>query len=330
MTQEVSAPAVFALRLRTQHLLKRLPRHSIVAASFGGLQDSAPRSAVTSLHARTHEVEPNDWDHPDLVQVWGPREAVYVVPKADRAVFTLGRLPRAPDAQVKLERILDRARRVVGAGPHRIRDIANVLGRDHALRLRWASPSGCIDIRWDTTDTIVRLIAPAAIDPEPARQELARRFLHWHGPASSDDFAKWAGIEAADSRTTFRAIDGELRTVIWRGKKAAILARDADLLEPVAVSGARLLPANDPYSWPHRGLLVHDPKLRRRLSLPGFSAILIHGQIAGSCTRRGPAFGLQLEPSVSASMRSEIEAEAMSMPLAGAPSSRTVTWTDGQ
>src|SRR5215510_6542011 len=79
----VSRKKALAFRQRASHLHRRLPRGRLVDAAFAGLQDSSPHSAVLSLHARVHDVSPSDWEDPGLVQIWGPREADYVVPKQD-------------------------------------------------------------------------------------------------------------------------------------------------------------------------------------------------------------------------------------------------------
>src|SRR5437763_16747932 len=79
----VDRKQVLAFRRRAMHLVERLPAGSLVEAARGGLQDSGPRSAVISLAARQHGTQPDDWEHPELVQVWGPRAAVYVVAAAD-------------------------------------------------------------------------------------------------------------------------------------------------------------------------------------------------------------------------------------------------------
>src|SRR3954469_13715753 len=130
----VDRERVLAFRRRAMHLVERLPPGSMRAAAWGGLQDSAPRSAVISLAARVDGVAPDDWEHPDLVQIWGPRAAVYVVPAADFDVFTVGRLPRDPEQRAAVEAIVDR--------PGRKRE-----------DLRWAGPTGRIRIHWDTRDT---------------------------------------------------------------------------------------------------------------------------------------------------------------------------------
>ena len=42
-------------------------------AVWAGLQDSMPRAALLSIHARMAGTEPESWEDPSLVQVWGPR-----------------------------------------------------------------------------------------------------------------------------------------------------------------------------------------------------------------------------------------------------------------
>src|SRR2546427_4025273 len=106
---------VLAFRQRATYLHARLPPSRLVRAAFAGLQDSAPRSAVLALHARVKDVSPSAWKDPRLVQVWGPRGAVYVVPAHDVAVFTLGRFPRHPVLQAAVRAAAEKTRRALRA-----------------------------------------------------------------------------------------------------------------------------------------------------------------------------------------------------------------------
>jgi len=45
---------------------------------------------------------------------------------------------------------------------------------------------------------------------EQAVAEMARRYLHGHGPADDRDLARWAGLPLRDARAGLRAISGEL------------------------------------------------------------------------------------------------------------------------
>src|SRR5580765_7072596 len=92
---ELSRLQILAFRRRVGALDERLPRgsRSLRRAAWAGLQDSMPRAALLSIHARVEGAHPSIWEDRSLVQVWGPRFCTYVVPARDRAPFTLGRLP---------------------------------------------------------------------------------------------------------------------------------------------------------------------------------------------------------------------------------------------
>src|SRR5438876_2031581 len=91
----VTRRQVLAFRRRVGALDERLPEgpESLQRAAWAGLQDSMPRAALLSLHARVEGVDPSGWEHPSLIQLWGPRYQVYVVAKRDFALFSLARLP---------------------------------------------------------------------------------------------------------------------------------------------------------------------------------------------------------------------------------------------
>src|SRR3954467_5561701 len=92
---ELTRPQILAFRRRVGGLEERLPAgaDSLRRAAWAGLQDSMPRAALLSRHARGEGGEPSTWEDPSLVQLWGPRYSTYVVAKRDFALFSLGRLP---------------------------------------------------------------------------------------------------------------------------------------------------------------------------------------------------------------------------------------------
>ena len=98
---------VLAYRRRVGALDERLPpgSKSLRQAAWAGLQDSMPRAALLSLHARVTGVEPSTWEDPSLAQLWGPRYSTYVVPKRDFALFSLGRHPDNAKGRQRAERI---------------------------------------------------------------------------------------------------------------------------------------------------------------------------------------------------------------------------------
>ena len=121
---ELTRSQILAFRRRAAALDERLPRgrRALRRAAWAGLQDSMPRAALLSIHARMTGTEPGSWEDPSLVQIWGPRFSAYVVAKCDLAVFTLGRLPdelgprkRAQDIAARLQSALVGRRMAYGA-----------------------------------------------------------------------------------------------------------------------------------------------------------------------------------------------------------------------
>jgi hypothetical protein len=92
---DLTRTQILAFRRSVGALEQRLPSgpHSLQRAAWAGLQDSMPRAAVLSIHARVEGTEPAAWEDPSLVQLWGPRFSVFVVAACDLAVFSLGTMP---------------------------------------------------------------------------------------------------------------------------------------------------------------------------------------------------------------------------------------------
>src|SRR6202046_3310531 len=98
MTQpwlDLTRAPILAFRRRAGALGERLAPGpaSLRRAAWAGLQDSMPRAALVSIHARVGGPQPAAWEDPSLVQLWGPRFSVFVVAACDLAVFSLGTMP---------------------------------------------------------------------------------------------------------------------------------------------------------------------------------------------------------------------------------------------
>src|SRR5882757_938511 len=263
---------VLAFRRQAGARTERLPagRDSLRRAAWAGLQDSMPRAALLSIHARVQGTVPTTWEHSSLVQLWGPRFNNYVVAAKDLPVFSLGRLPedarrraRAHDTASKLHALLNGRRIPFGQAGHEMGVIHN--------SLRYAAPTGRVLMRWDgAKQPIVWTVPAPAMDPQQARLELARRYLHIFGPATPASFADWAGIQPPDARSALETLRSELTPVRTPVGDAWILADDEAALRvrsrPAAL--ARLLPSGDTYYllWGvDRKLLV--PEAKRRAAL---------------------------------------------------------------
>ncbi len=114
---------ILAFRQHAGALDERLPRgrRSLRRAAWAGLQDSMPRAALLSIHARVQGTESSAWEDPSLVQLWGPRYQVYVVAATDRALFSLGRLPDDAKSRDKAEDLAARLHAHLGRQADEIR-----------------------------------------------------------------------------------------------------------------------------------------------------------------------------------------------------------------
>lgn len=327
---DLTRTQILAFRQRVGALDERLPPgvRSLRRAAWAGLQDSMPRAALLSIHARVEGAHPSIWEHPSLVQVWGPRYSTYVVPGRDRPVFTLGRLPddargrqRAEDVAVRLHAVLAGRRmtdREVGQGN----------------RVRYAAPTGTVLIRWDGARApLVWTVPRPDVDPRVACGELARRYLHVFGPATPASFAKWAGIAAGQARLAFDGLDPTpVRTPIG---DAWILSSDEPAVRERArpAAAARLLPSGDTYYLLHgadRELLVPDAAQRAALwtsrTWPG--AVLVCGEIVGTWRRANADVTVQSWRRLTHAERAAVEAEAASLPLPGLERQIAVRWDE--
>ena len=335
---ELTRAQILAHRRRAGALDERLPpgADSLRLAAWAGLQDSMPRAALLSIHARVHGTEPCTWEDASLVQVWGPRFSAYVVAAADVAVFSLGRLPddptalrRATDTAARLDAFLDGRRMNYS-------DAGHALGI-HPNALRYGAPTGRILIRWDgARRPTIWTVPPPPVDPFDARLELARRYLHVLGPGTPASFAEWAGIKPPRARAAFDALAGPLTPVRTPIGDAWILAVDEESFRGAARGSvppapARLLPSGDAYyllQGRDRDLLV--PEADRRAELwtsrvwPG--AVLVEGEIVGTWRRASADVTIDAWRRLSGEERAAVEAEAASLPLPGIQGQVRIRW----
>ena len=313
----------------------RLPagKASLERAAWAGLQDSMPRAALLSIHARVEGTTPNALENPALIQVWGPRYSTYVIAAADRAIFTLGRLPdeakarrRAEDMASRLDAFL--AGRAVG------HDEAGIGVGVHPNALRYGAPTGRILIRWDGARKATVWTVPApAIEPADARHELLRRYLHVFGPGTAEAFADWAGVSSAQARAAFAAAESSLLRVRTPIGDGWILAADeaAFRAPPVPASPVRLLPSGDTFfllQGANRELLVPDAGRRAMLWTPRVwpGAVLVAGEVVGTWRRAQTVVTVDPWKKLTAPQRFAVEEEAASLPLPGMSGSIEVRW----
>ena len=331
----LARPRILGFRRRVGELDARLPRgrRSLRRAAWAGLQDSVPRAALLSIHARVEGTLSSTWDDPSLVQLWGPRFNAYVVAARDLGVFSLGRLPDDAAGLRRAEELATRLHAHLGGAMTTYGDAGRALG-ENPNRLRYAAATGTVVIRWDGArlPTIWTVPRPE-VDPRDARLELARRYLHVFGPTTPEAFARWAGIPERRGVAAFGELGTSLTAVRTPLGDAWILSRDepAFLAAPTAAAPARLLPSGDAYfllQGPDRELLVPDAGRRGELWTsrvwPG--AVLVEGHVVGTWRRAGPTVTVHPWSRLSRIARDAVEREADSLPLPGVEGQIVVRW----
>jgi hypothetical protein len=294
---------------------------SLRQAAWAGLQDSMPRAALLSLHARVDGVEPSTLDDPSLAQLWGPRYSTYVVAERDFALFSLGRHPDNAKGRERAKRLAERLHAHLGDGRATDREIGRALGIGNEMR--YAATTGTIAIRWHGARApIVWTVAAPEIDPADACRELARRYLHIFGPTTAAGFARWAGISRRSAADAFAALEGSLLPVRSPLGDEWLLAEDETTMRAAetAPAPARLLPSGDAYfllDGAERELLVPYAEQRERLWTsrvwPG--ALLVEGEIRGTWRRAQHTVRIEAWARLSRTAREAIETESRALPL---------------
>jgi winged helix DNA-binding protein len=331
---ELTRAQILAFRRRVGALEERLPpgARSLRQAAWAGLQDSMPRAALLSIHARVEGAHPSSWEDKSLVQVWGPRFSVFVVPARDHALFTLGRHPDEGPARQRAEKMAARIQAFLGDRRLDDNEVARGLGVHNALR--YATTTGTVLIRWGGARApVVWTVPRPEMEPSEARRELARRYLHVYGPTTPEAFATWAGIGAKEAIAAFESLARVLLPVRTPTGDAWILARDEPVIRDAVppAAAARLLPSGDAY-WLLQGadreLLVPDARRRGELWTPRVwpGAVLVGGEIAGTWRRAQAKLTVEPWRPLSRAERAAVESEAQSLPLPGIEGEIGVRW----
>jgi hypothetical protein len=147
---DLTRAQILAFRRQAGALDERLPpgEESLRRAAWAGLQDSMPRAALLSIHARVAETEPMAWEHESLVQIWGPRFSVFVISARDLAVFSLALLPDDVKGRRRAEETAARLSTVLGTSRMTYGEAGAALGQ-HPNSLRYGAATGTMLIRWE-------------------------------------------------------------------------------------------------------------------------------------------------------------------------------------
>ena len=328
---------ILAFRRRAGALDERLPRgsSSLRQAAWAGLQDSMPRAALLSIHARVEGTEPSTWEDPSLVQLWGPRFSVFVVAASDLAVFSLGLLPDDDKGRRRSEDIADRLRALLGRTPMAYGQAGRALGVHH-FKLRYAAATGTVLIRWEgARQATIWTVPPPQMDPRDARLELARRYVHIYGPTTAEAFGRWTGIGPRQGSAVFEELRSSLAPVQTPVGDAWILTQDEAAFRAARqpAAPARLLPSGDAYlllQGVDRDLLVPDADRRDQLWTPRVwpGGLLIDGEVAGTWRRAGAVVTVQPWRRLTRTERDAVMAEAQDLPIPGIKAPIVIRWAN--
>jgi hypothetical protein len=147
-------------------------------------------------------------------------------------------------------------------------------------------------------------------------QRLALRYLSSYGPATAEQFGRWAAIPVKAATAIFAALGDQLEPVLLEGTKAFLPAGTPD---PSTVdSSLRLLPLFDAYTvgCHPRDLLFPGKAADRALSggqAGNVAVILLNGTVAGVWHQKktGKKLAITAEPFVklTASLKRQLESE---------------------
>lgn len=180
---------------------------------------------------------------------------------ADRLVAVLAELGEATGAEIAAADPSLALRVEVGAGagtPTVASRLLTGLGAEgRVVRTRPRGGWTSTQFRWATYAHWLGTEPPTTAGPAPeeAATELARLWLHAHGPACVDDLRWWTGWGVTRTRAALAGLD--VVEVDLEGAPGLVLADD---LDPVAAPDpwVALLPALDPavMGWKHREFLL--------------------------------------------------------------------------
>lgn len=219
------------------------------------------------------------WTDRSLVKTWAIRGTLHLLPAAEYPLWRamLGEYEHYRQGswlrhfgfadEAELDTVVETIGDVLGQGPLDRETLATAVAdevgdADIAERLRdsWgatlkpASFNGQLCYAPDDGQN-VQFIHPEVwlgeyepVDPERAKCEVTRRYLAAYGPATREQYARWAGLQPAEAGRRIDALGDEVGVVELDGARTWLLAEDVSSLEQATRTGTvSLLPRFDPY-----------------------------------------------------------------------------------
>lgn len=323
----LSSPEVNAFRLHRHHLERRAGRSELVdvVRDTCGIQSQVPSAADLALRARLKGLRRDDIRRAleverTLVRGWTVRFTVHVIPAEDFLLYTRAlsaRVARTLRWMARHGRSAEEIETMVGGIAKSLSDrpltrhelaerVAAILGERFRERIEHSWGGSVVEAclrglvcfgpdqgnqitfvsreRWlpDAKDFAVR----------EAGGILLRRYLSAFGPATQQDFQRWAEIPMSEVRAIWGELEGDLSGVRVDGRPHWMLSNDLrNLKRRKGASGVvNLLPSFDAYLLGHRDKshLVDAAKYKRVYRKAGWLSpvVLIDGRVAGVWTHK--------------------------------------------
>lgn len=277
---------VLAWRLDRQHLTERDSESSMeaIVGDICGLHAQLHSSAKLSLWARLDGLDADVIDHAlwedrSLVKTWAMRGTLHLLPAAEYPLWRamLGEYEHYRKGswlrhfgfadEAELDTVVETIGDVLRQGPLDREALATAVAdeigdADVAERLRdsWgatlkpASFNGQLCYA-PNDEGNVQFIHPEVwlgeykqVDPERAKREVTRRYLAVYGPATREQYARWAGVQPAEAGRRIDALGDDLSVVELDGTRRWLLTEDVSSVAQATPTGmVHLLPRFDPY-----------------------------------------------------------------------------------
>lgn len=276
---------VNAWRLSEHHLLPRADRQTLleVVTRIGGVHAQLMSAAELALWARVEDLLPTDvpdalWRDRRLIKTWAMRGTLHLLTTSEFPLYVAARgahaIRRPPSyykyhgvTPVELDAIIEGIPPTLTDVPMTREQLADAIAKRagnpqlrEVLLSGWGALLKPAAFRGDlcfgpSQGQHVTFVRPSQwvgegrpVESPQALQEIARRYLIAYGPATTDDFARWWGIEASQAKKLFGSLGDEIEAVEVEGWKAWALVSTLEQLKALkAPHSVRLLPQFDAY-----------------------------------------------------------------------------------
>ena len=354
--RQVSWAQVAAFRLARHHLAGARRASLVeVCRDVCGIQAQLMASAEMAIWARKRDLARDDiatalWERRTLVKTHLMRQTLHLIPAADFSLY-ISALKRSRVAGVRqvMSRLDITDKEAAGLTAAIVGSLADGPRTQKEIRARVRPKMGKRVKKW--MDLVWSAVRPAVVEglacygpdrgaettyvltaqwlpkqkpvsESEAKAILLRRFLGAFGPATVQDFSKWAGMPAPEARAAWDSLGKELAPVSVEGWPAMLLRKDLASLARAALRTpvVCLLPNFDVYLLAHASKthLLPTEHYKRVFRNQGWISpvVLLDGRIIAtwSSTRRGKGMILEVQPfeKISKAVRAGIEQKAAS------------------